>query len=102
MLRFAHQHGARVIVALHLERTELGGRLKPGHDMLLKAAREADADQTVELGPAFAVSLRRGENPYRDVIHPNATGQRLMAEALLPAILRMVPAPHPRQSSCCN
>jgi len=41
---------------------------------------------SVQLGPAFADALKRGDNPYRDVIHPNALGQKIIADQLIEAI----------------
>jgi lysophospholipase L1-like esterase len=35
------------------------------------------------MGVAFDAARRRGEEAYRDTIHPNELGQRLMAEALV-------------------
>lgn len=88
MINFSHQHGARVIVAQHLEREEVNNGLKPGHDYNYGSAQAAHADAIVQLGPAFAAALRDGQSPYRtgDNIHPSAVGQRIMADVLLPMI----------------
>lgn len=39
------------------------------------------------LGPSFTASIRSGSNPYRDNIHPNSTGQQLIARSVLHTIL---------------
>lgn len=37
----------------------------------------------VELGPAYQAALRKNEQPFRDKIHPNPIGQRLIFETIL-------------------
>jgi lysophospholipase L1-like esterase len=71
-----------VVVALHWERSELGGT-EPEALARQRRLAEAAGAAVVSLEPAFAAALERGEQPYRDHIHPTALGQRLIAEALL-------------------
>jgi lysophospholipase L1-like esterase len=40
------------------------------------------AIEPVNLGPVFRVSIYSGHEPYRDRIHPNALGQKLIADEL--------------------
>ncbi|CAN5543985.1 hypothetical protein BH09PLA1_BH09PLA1_06870 [soil metagenome] len=87
MIAMAHAAHVRVIVAQHIERIEANGKLLPGHDLILNAARGAGAE-VIQLAPRFDESLRAGRDPWRDAIHPNAIGQRLIADALEPALER--------------
>ena len=77
--------GAKVIVALHLGRDEPLASPQEGHDYFVREAK-ADGVRPVELGAAFEAARKSGEEPYRDNIHPNATGQRIIATTLLPVI----------------
>jgi lysophospholipase L1-like esterase len=90
MIRLARRAGVRVIVAQHLAESEQTGGVQPGHDVLRDAAAEEGVERIVQLGPAFAESLKNGGKPYRDSIHPNAAGQRLIAAEVKPAILDVV------------
>ena len=74
-----------LIVALHLGRGEPLASPQEGHDYFVREAK-ADGVTPVELGAAFEAARKAGEEPYRDVIHPNATGQRIIATTLLPVI----------------
>ncbi|MGB7160685.1 MAG: GDSL-type esterase/lipase family protein [Tepidisphaeraceae bacterium] len=80
--------GAHVIVAQHMEKGELSSAPDRGHDHIRRTVEEAGAT-VIQLGPDFATSLKAGRDPYRDSIHPNEVGQRLLADALkLPLIAR--------------
>ena len=85
LIRMAQQTGAGVIVAQHLQRDEQDGRFLPGHDVIEATARDSGAT-VVQLGPVFRQAIDAGRNPYRDFIHPNDAGQKIMAETLLPTI----------------
>ena len=87
MIQMARANRAKVIVALHLDRDEAQtGVIKEGHDILRREAKN-DGAMPVELGPPFALALRGGGKlPYRDGIHPNENGQRMIATTLLPVI----------------
>jgi hypothetical protein len=74
-------NGARVAVALHLERDEPPSAPLPGHAVLAAAAREAGVP-VLELGPAFAAAGAGGRDLYRDAIHPTAAGQAVIAAVL--------------------
>jgi hypothetical protein len=87
LVRSGRAAGSEVFVALYLDRMEAStGRLEAGHD-LLAARAEACGAKVVELGPLFQEALRRGEDPYRDSIHPNARGQRLIVQAIEPLVV---------------
>ena len=36
-----------------------------------------------ELNTAFASAIKSGQFPYRDDIHPNAIGQKLIADSIM-------------------
>lgn len=82
----ARAAGATVLVAQHLEAAE-----RPGHELngyaALRAAAEGRGVEPIRLGPAFEQARAAGTNAYRDHMHPNAAGQRLIADALYPAVL---------------
>lgn len=88
IIRTAHAHGAKVILAQQFEQEELDNGVKPGHEVILATAEREHVDAVVQLGPPFAKARASGLKPYRqnDNIHPSAVGQRLIAEALLPVI----------------
>jgi lysophospholipase L1-like esterase len=85
LIEMAQRSRAKVIVAQYLERKEIDGALLPGHDMIESLAREHGAE-VVQLGPAQRASLMAGKDPFRDALHPNATGQQRMADALFEPI----------------
>jgi hypothetical protein len=86
LIERARKFGARVIVAQHLERTELDGDLMIGHDIIKKVV-ESTGVEPVQLGPGFKALLDRGVPPYRDFIHPSAAGHAVIANVLEGAIL---------------
>jgi lysophospholipase L1-like esterase len=75
-----------VVVALHRERGELEGDEPEGLTRQRALAEEAGA-AVVSMRGAFASALERGEEPYRDRVHPTALGQRLIADALREPLL---------------
>jgi hypothetical protein len=85
MIQLGRERGAKVIVALHLERAERLTSPQEGHDYFVREAK-ADGVTPVELGAAFEAARKAGEEPYRDNIHPNVAGQRIIATTLLPVI----------------
>jgi hypothetical protein len=91
MIDMGRRAGLRVILAQHLERAESLASPLPGHGVIADEARR-DGLAPIELGAAFDAARRRGQQPYRDDIHPNDLGQAVIAEALLPAIERAVGA----------
>lgn len=77
--------GVPVVAVQHLTREELVAEPEPGHAAIAAVLAEAGV-RTLQLGPALSVSLGTGDNPYRDRIHLNATGQRVLAEVLEEAV----------------
>jgi lysophospholipase L1-like esterase len=78
-----------VIVAQHLEREEKPASPLPGHEVI-KAEVTKDGLTPIELGRAYEAARAKGEHPYRDAIHPNPTGQKVMADVLIEAIESVV------------
>jgi hypothetical protein len=103
LIELAKSSGARaVIVAQHLERAEArGGEPKFGHAQIARVAREAGAE-VVQLGPAFHDALLAGKDPYQplpNIVHPNALGQRLIADQLIEPIISAANSSATRPSS---
>jgi lysophospholipase L1-like esterase len=82
-LQEARLGGRKVLVLQHWERSEIEkGEATEGN------ARIRDLCQALgipvhSLQPYFAAALHNGIEPYRDNIHPNPYGQRLLARAIL-------------------
>lgn len=87
IIRMGQEHGISVIVAQHMERGELDPNAHEhiGHILLGNAIRDEHIEP-VQLGPAFKQAVDAGLNPYRDYIHPNPIGQKLIADTLYPYI----------------
>lgn len=72
----------RVFVVQHAEREEVeSGQFESGHAAIERMAIALGVP-VIQLAPAFREALGRGEQPYRDNIHPNEIGQRLIASVL--------------------
>ena len=89
LISMARSKGAKVVVFQHLEQREAQGTPDEGY-VLLKSAVEESGVPVVPLGPVFALQLKTGPSPYRDTIHPNELGQKLLAGAMEKAILQVV------------
>ncbi|HEX7009000.1 MAG TPA: SGNH/GDSL hydrolase family protein [Phycisphaeraceae bacterium] len=86
LIQMIQAQGRPLILAQHLARQEITSKQPDaGHDLILELAQRLHV-QTVQLGPAFEEALARGQQPYRDDIHPNAEGQRLIAQTLIEPI----------------
>ncbi len=87
IVRSARAAGIKtVIVAQHVQANEQLAIEAIGHKSLMETSIEAGA-QTVQLDTAFMMAMLDGKHPYRDYIHPNALGQKLIADALFGPIL---------------
>jgi len=82
----AREAGAMLLLALHPSRKELTEGPEPGHGMFQRVAAEHDVE-FIDLADAFRTAREQGGKPYRDSIHPNPAGQRILAEQLLPHIV---------------
>lgn len=82
LIQIFQQSRTPVVLLHHWERKELdAGQAKPGRDSLWARASAAGVLFASDSG-VFAEALARGQNPYRDNIHPNNLGQRLLAEQI--------------------
>ncbi|HEX8833530.1 MAG TPA: SGNH/GDSL hydrolase family protein [Abditibacteriaceae bacterium] len=91
LLVLSRKTGARVLLAQHAERAELKGKFKTGHGVISKAAQTLGVP-VFQLSPKFKQAISQGKNPYRDHIHPNPLGQRLIADTLKVAIISQLKA----------
>jgi len=90
VIGMARSAGAEVLMAQYLWRSEIEGRPGEGHDGILQVARELGIEP-LQLADAFARALRQGDRPFLgDARHPNALGQRIIAEVLFEPIRRAV------------
>ena len=86
-LALARAHARRVLVLQHPERKEIeSGRFEPAHAAIQKVVAEHGVP-VIQLAPALASAMQRGEQPWRDSIHPNEVGQRIMASVLRQALI---------------
>ena len=84
-LTLAKDNGARqVMVFHHPDRPEfLSGKYLTGHDEMRALSRELGVSFT-DLYPAYA---KQSDNLYRDGIHHNVKGQKVLSDALYDALL---------------
>ena len=81
-LVLAQEKSRTVLVLQHLEKSEIDkGSANPGYKRI-KAVCNQLGIIPISLEPYFRRSIESGANPYRDNIHPNEVGQRLIAEAI--------------------
>jgi hypothetical protein len=87
----ARQLGATPLFARFLTREEIRTGPDRGFDLIGQVAAETNTP-VIDLGPRFAAAIRAGQNPYRtgDDTHPNELGQRLICEAIAPAVLPLL------------
>ncbi len=79
----AKQGGRYVLVLQHWDKEEIEkGEAQPGNRHIRDLCLSMGISP-IQLAPSFSASLKSGSNPYRDTIHPNVIGQRLIAEAIL-------------------
>lgn len=80
-LQLAEAEAARVLVVQHPDRDELAtGTAQPGYGMINALADEGLGVEAVSAFPAMEAALASGEHPYRDNIHVNEVGQRILAD----------------------
>lgn len=90
--------GTPLVIVQHLKRDEVEGEPLPGYDAFHSIA-ESRGVHRFDLGPALANCLAEGHEPYRDEIHLNALGQRLMCEELIAALEQFDLLPQPEVPS---
>jgi lysophospholipase L1-like esterase len=87
----ARKLGASPLFARFLTREEIRSGPDRGFDLIGQVAAETNTP-LIDLGPRFAAAIRAGQDPYRtgDDTHPNELGQRLMCEAIAPAVMPLL------------
>jgi hypothetical protein len=81
-LELAKSNSKTVLVFQHYEKPEIeSGHPKPGYQ-LIKVTCEKLGITPTSLEPYFRKSMEGGIDPYRDFIHPNQIGQKLIFEAI--------------------
>jgi len=81
-LLLARAQAPRVLLLQHPEMQEIeSGRWQPGHETIAQVAAECGVT-VIQLAPALAAAIQRGEQPYRDNIHVNEIGQAALADVL--------------------
>ncbi len=89
MIRMAREAGASVLLAQFLKRGELQAQPDIGYHEIAGVAKELGIEP-IQLGPGFTKALRDGPDPYSNDLHPNAHGQRIIAELLFDPIREAV------------
>ena len=83
LLTVAASEGRPVLLLQHAEQQELDGDWMPGHAWLQDLARQRDVS-VLDLREALRDATARGSSPYRDSIHINAAGQKVLAQVMEP------------------
>jgi hypothetical protein len=86
LLTLSREGDRQVLMVLHLDRREAQAEPFPGHYALRQAAESAGVS-VLDLGPSFRAALQAGEQPYRDSIHLNDSGQAIVAREILTALM---------------
>ena len=85
-LKLAKDHSKTVMVFQHYEKKEIKtGHTLPGNKLIKEVCNQLQIIP-ISLEPYFSRSIEEGVNPYIDNIHPNSSGQQLIAEAILAKI----------------
>jgi len=82
-LRLANRDTKNVFVFQYLSQAETRNfTTEPGYQRIKEVCEESGI-KPISLEPYFRKSIENGVNPYRDCIHPNIIGQRIIAEAVM-------------------
>ncbi|MDB5174878.1 MAG: hypothetical protein JWN51_3651 [Phycisphaerales bacterium] len=85
IFRVARAGGAAVILMQYQAADEMGDAKEPGYAEIKAVGQECGVP-IIETGPAFAAAQASGTKVFRDPIHPNAAGHKIMADLLLKPI----------------
>lgn len=88
MVSIARQHGAKVILAMEPDRSQVEtGRPHPGYVEIENVSRELGIEP-IEWLDEFTASSKAGHDPFHhlDIIHPNALGHQMIAQKLFPVV----------------
>jgi hypothetical protein len=86
LITIVRDQGVDLLIAQHPEKGELSKQKREGFSAIASTA-EAMGVPTIDLAPFYEEAIAAGNELYRDKIHPNAKGQRVIAEALQQAII---------------
>jgi len=82
-LNLAKRTSNHVLVFQHWGRDEINkGKANPGNERI-RILCESMGISPISLEPYFRISIENEMFPYRDNIHPNQAGQKLIAQAIL-------------------
>jgi len=73
-------------------RKETNGDWREGHRQIKQVAEELQIP-ILQTRSGFRSAMEEGRNPYRDNLHPNALGQKVLADQLLPRVMDLLDAP---------
>ncbi|MBC7624923.1 MAG: SGNH/GDSL hydrolase family protein [Aeromicrobium sp.] len=86
-LRLAQGQTQHVLVVQYPEQSELAsGSFKTGYAEIKQAVQDMGI-VVISMAPPFIEQIHRGQQPYRDNIHPNNLGQKIIAETLYEALV---------------
>jgi len=81
-LQLAKKQSNFVLVSQHWEKVEIDNRAASSGNVQIQEACSQIGIKVISLQPYFQKAVDDGVNPYRDNIHPNDFGQRLISEAI--------------------
>ncbi len=82
-VELAKRNSTNVLVIQHWEKSEIEKRSAKHEDPRVREIFKEMGIYPISLDSYFRQSIENGINPYRDNIHPNHIGQKLIANALL-------------------
>ncbi|MDB5329627.1 MAG: hypothetical protein JWP03_778 [Phycisphaerales bacterium] len=82
IFRMARDGNAAVFLMQYQAADEMGDTKEPGYAEIKAVGKECNVP-IIETGPSFAAALAGGATLFRDPIHPNAAGHKIMADLLL-------------------
>ncbi|MEM9087724.1 MAG: hypothetical protein AAGC93_03165 [Cyanobacteria bacterium P01_F01_bin.53] len=86
-LQLAKGQSDNVLVFQHWDQFETEtNEADPGYQLIQALCEELGITHH-SLGPSFRQAIAQGTHPYRDSIHPNELGQKLIGEAILEVLL---------------
>lgn len=92
-LELAKKTAKTVLVLQHWERSEiLAGKPQDGFGRIRAVCNDLDIP-AVSLQPLMSQAMNEGLDVYRDNIHPNEQGQRVIADAILSLLHESLPPP---------
>ena len=92
LLAEASADGRPVLFVQHAERRELEGGWLPGHAWMREVAGQQPGVELADLRAPLREAIAGGASPYRDPIHINARGQRVLADLVEPWLLNKLKA----------